>query len=124
MLKTTIILLIHINILFAATPNWVGTFNVDRTCDRNKCCCFDGQIVITSRNPNTLTLTAGVTGAAAYCGISHTLTFPKPIGFRTTITSDGDKMHFHLSNDGTHLSIDYEQEDFMRCAGNAVRTQG
>ncbi|CAF3384189.1 unnamed protein product, partial [Rotaria sp. Silwood2] len=108
----------------AATPTWTGTFNVDRTCDRNKCCCFDGQIVITSRSPSTLTLTAGVTGAAAYCGISHTLTIPKPTTFGTTITSDGDKIHLQLSKDSTSLSIDYEQEDFMRCAGNAVRTQG
>ncbi|CAF2029166.1 unnamed protein product [Rotaria magnacalcarata] len=121
MLKVTILIFVQISVLLAVTPNWVGSFNVDQTCDPDRCCCFHGQIIITNRYPTTYTLAAGVLGAASYCGTHHILSFPKPTGFTTMIVSDGDKFHFHLSKDSTKLSITYEQEDLARCVGNAIR---
>ena len=78
-------------------------------------------MVITNKYASTLTLTASVVGPHVYCGTSHTLTFPRPTGFSTAITSDGDKFYFRLNDESTHLSINYEQEDSMRCSGNAVK---
>lgn len=56
-----------------------------------------------------------------YCGTSHTLTFARPQTFNTMIVSDGDKFIFQLDKESTKLAITYDQEDSMRCYGNAVK---
>lgn len=56
-----------------------------------------------------------------YCGTAHTLTFPRPQTSNVMIVSDGDKFSFQLNSDGTRLSIVYDQEDSMKCFGNAVK---
>lgn len=105
----------------ASTPKWEGIYSIDNTCDPKRCCCFSSRLAITGRYPTTYTLTAGVSGLASYCGMSHTLTFRRPTGHTLSLESDGDQFDFRLSDDHETLYIDYKQEDKNTCSSVARR---
>jgi len=107
-------------------PNWLGTFNVDDSCNTNECCCLSEIATITKASDTQLLVTANVQGVACQQQLngstSVSILIPIPTdksGFQLTMNFLGSNNRFTLSSDSQYIAN--VNLDFPRCSGSANR---
>lgn len=110
----------------ADPPNWLGTFNVDNSCDENYCCCLSEQATITKVSDAQLLVTANVSGVPCREQLngstSIAVLLPVPTdqsGFQITTNFLGTNNRFTLNSDSQYIANVNLQ--YPRCSGMARR---
>ncbi|CAF2899624.1 unnamed protein product [Rotaria sp. Silwood2] len=106
--------------------NWLGTFNVDDSCDQNQCCCLSEQATITKISDTQLLVSAYVAGEPCQAQLngSRTIEVPIPIpkdknGFQITTIFLGTMNRFTLTYDNQYIANVNLQ--YPRCSGMGRR---
>ncbi|CAF2345377.1 unnamed protein product [Rotaria sp. Silwood2] len=112
--------------LSADLPNWLGTFNIDNSCNQAECCCLDEEATIVKINESQLLITANVAGLPCQAQLngSTTVSVPLPIpqdknGFQITTSFLGTLNRFTLSADSQYIA--HSNLQYPRCSGSAQR---
>jgi hypothetical protein len=112
--------------LSANPPNWLGTFNIDDSCDQNECCCLSEQATITKVSDTQLLVTADVSGVPCREQLNGSTTIavllPIPadkFGFQLTTNFLGTNNRFTLNSDSQ--SIANVNLQYPKCSGMARR---
>ncbi|CAF2732536.1 unnamed protein product [Rotaria sp. Silwood2] len=112
--------------LSANLPNWLGTFNIDNSCNQAECCCLDEEATIVKINESQLLITANVAGLPCQTQLngSTTVSVPLPIpqdknGFQITTSFLGTLNRFTLSADSQYIA--HSNLQYPRCSGSAQR---
>ncbi|CAF2501906.1 unnamed protein product [Rotaria sp. Silwood2] len=112
--------------LSANLPNWLGTFNIDNSCNQAECCCLDEEATIVKINESQLLITANVAGLPCQAQLngSTTVSVPLPIpqdknGFQITTSFLGTLNRFTLSADSQYIA--HSNLQYPRCSGSAQR---
>jgi hypothetical protein len=108
---STIVLLFFGVCRSADPPNWLGTFNIDDSCDQNNCCCLSEQATITKANDAQLLVTANVSGVPCREQLNGSTTIavllPIPTdksGFQITTNFLGTDNRFTLNSDSQYIA--------------------
>jgi hypothetical protein len=103
----------------SSTPNWIGTYQMDGSCDTSQCCCLINQIFVSE--PNTQILISGaVTGICANLPSTVALTAPIPTtSFQVLLSWYGEVLRFQLGQDNNYLSL--VNINYPYCSATAVR---
>ena len=130
-IKTIIVTIISLLLVgtFAAvsdSPNWIGTFNVDESCDQNECCCLAEQATITTATENQLLVSANVGGVPCHDQLNGSTTvsvlLPRPTGldgYQISTNFLGTYNRFTLSSDSQYIA--HVNLQYPRCSGMARR---
>lgn len=123
------ILLLSIVCKFTAladSPNWLGTFNVDESCDQNECCCLVEQATITAATDNQLLVSANVGGVPCHDQLNGSTTItallPQPTaqsGYQISTNFLGTYNRFTLSSDSEYVA--HVNLQYPKCSGMARR---
>ena len=123
---STIALLLFGICLSADPPNWLGTFNIDDSCDQSQCCCLTEQATITKANDAQLLVTANVSGVPCHEQLNGSTTIavfiPIPTdksGFQITTNFLGTNNRFTLNSDSQYIANVNLQ--YPKCSGSAHR---
>jgi len=123
---STIVLLLFGVCLSADPPNWLGTFNIDNSCNQNECCCLTEQATITKVNEAQLLVTANVSGVPCREQLNGSTTIavliPIPTdksGFQITTNFLGTNNRFTLNSDSQYIANVNLQ--YPKCSGMAHR---
>ena len=110
----------------ADSPNWLGTFIVDNSCNENDCCCLSEQATITKANDAQLLVTANVSGVPCREQLngstSIAVLIPIPTdksGFQITTNFLGTDNRFTLNSDSQYIANVNLQ--YPKCSGMARR---
>ena len=107
---------IHRSVL-VTSPNWIGTFSTTPLCDRNVCCCLDGEVQINQHAYFFMTISGKLAGQCK--GLpGFFLPTMKPSTFTTTLPIVGEVT---LSEDSSILSA--KSPLGSQCNGRAVRKE-
>ena len=108
------------------TSNWLGTFLVDDSCDRNQCCCLVEQARISKLSDSQLLVSTSVAGATCQqqSNASASVEIPIPIpqdkhGFQLTTLFVGSNNRFTLTYDSEYIANVNLQ--VPQCSGMARR---
>ena len=114
--------------LAADSPNWLGTFVIDDSCDRNQCCCLSEQATITKISETQFLVTGNVDGIPCQQQLngsrSVSVTIPIPTdksGYQITTPFLGTMNRFTLNADGQ--SIAHVNLQYPKCSAMARRAQ-
>lgn len=112
--------------LSSAVPNWLGTFNVDDSCNELECCCLTEQATISKASDTQLLITANVSGVPCREQLngSTTVSVLLPIpqdknGYQITATFLGTENRFTLNDDSQYIANVNLQ--YPKCSGMARR---
>jgi hypothetical protein len=121
LLLMTIIACLGIRVI-ANSPNWLGTFSIDDSCDQNECCCVTEQATITKASDSQLLISTNVAGVPCQEQLngSTTIAVLMPIpkdksGFQITTRFLGTYNRFTLNDDSQ--SIANVNLQYPRCSG-------
>ena len=110
----------------ADPPNWLGTFNLDNSCNENDCCCLTELATITKPNDVQLLVTANVSGVPCREQLngstSISVLIPIPTdksGFQITTNFLGTNNRFTLNSDSQYIANVNLQ--YPQCSGMARR---
>ena len=110
----------------ADPPNWLGTFNLDNSCNENDCCCLTELATITKPNDAQLLVTANVSGVPCREQLngstSISVLIPIPTdksGFQITTNFLGTNNRFTLNSDSQYIANVNLQ--YPQCSGMARR---
>lgn len=91
--------------------NWLGTFNIDDSCNQNECCCLAEQATITKINDTELLVSGRVAGATCPTQPNGSSTIEVPIsipqdknGFQITTNFLGTFNRFTLTYDSEYIA--------------------
>ncbi|UJR28002.1 hypothetical protein I4U23_009260 [Adineta vaga] len=92
-----------------AVSNWIGTFNIDDSCDQNECCCLSGQTKITKISDTQLLVAANIVGKTCPSDLNGSVEVPLAIpqdqnGFQTTTNFLGTNNRFTLTYDNQYIA--------------------
>ncbi len=123
---STIALLLFGVCLSADPPNWLGTFNIDNSCNENACCCLTEQATISKVSDALLVVTANVSGVPCRQQLNGSTTvavlIPVPMdksGFQLTTNFLGSTHRFTLNSDSQYIADVNLQSP--QCSGMARR---
>mgnify|MGYP001092208448 FL=1 len=109
------------------TPNWLGSFTLDDSCNQLECCCLAEQATISKASDTQYLVTAGVAGVPCREQLngSTTVAVLVPIpqeknGFQLTTTFLGTQNRFTLNSNSDYIANVNLQSP--RCSGMARRT--
>lgn len=112
-----------------ADNNWLGTFITDDSCDRNLCCCLNGEVKISKFGNEQLLVSGNVDGATCgpHLNRSTSVEIPIPIphdkhGFQLTTAFIGSINRFTLTYDNQFIANSNLQVPV--CSGMARRKRG
>ncbi|CAF1158680.1 unnamed protein product [Adineta ricciae] len=89
----------------ASTPNWIGKFQMDSSCDRSSCCCFTNQIILSQVSNNQLQLSGNVNGVCNNVPSTVTLTQSMPSGFQSNLIWAGQTIRVQLGLDNSYIAL-------------------
>ena len=123
----TSLVALFIGILFASdSPNWLGTFIIDESCNQNECCCLSEQATITKVSDTQMLVSGNVAGVPCQQQLngSTTISVPLPIpsdknGYQLTTNFLGTLNRFTLNGDSQ--SIANVNLQYPRCSGMGRR---
>ena len=108
------------------SSNWIGTFDVDGSCNQRECCCLSKQTKITKVSDTQLLVAGAVAGepCKAQLNGSTYIEVPIPIpqdkqGFQITTNFLGTTNRFTLTYDNAYIANTNLQ--FPRCSGTGKR---
>ncbi|CAF0898983.1 unnamed protein product [Adineta steineri] len=104
--------------------NWVGTYNVDDSCNQDECCCLSEQVKISKLSEAELLVSANIVGKTCPSELNGSIEVPIPTpqdksGFQTTTSFLGTMNRFTLSYDNQNIANVNLQ--FPKCSGMARR---
>ncbi|UJR38739.1 hypothetical protein I4U23_031404 [Adineta vaga] len=104
----------------SSTPNWVGTYQIDSSCDTSTCCCFTNQILLTTTSSSLLQLNGTLSGRCV--GSSNVVSYAvtMPTNFALGFTWYGQTLRVILSQDSSYLTLVDNTVGY--CSGTALRT--
>lgn len=110
------------------TSNWLGTFDIDDSCNQNECCCLADQATISKLNDREYLVSAAVAGVPCRAQLngSTTVQVPLPIpqdknGFQITTVFLGTNSRFTLTYDNQYIAnVNIESP---RCSGMGRRAK-
>lgn len=107
-----------------AVSNWIGTFNVDDSCNQNECCCLSDKATITKISETQLLISARAIGQTCPSELNGSVEIPIPMpqdknGFQTTVNFLGSMNRFTLTYDNRYIANANLQSP--RCSGMARR---
>jgi hypothetical protein len=112
--------------LSADVPNWLGTFNVDNSCNQLECCCLSEQATISKASDTQFLVSAHVSGKPCREQLngSTTVTVLLPMpqdksGYQITTTFLGTDNRFTLNEDSQYIANVNLQ--YPKCSGMARR---
>ena len=112
--------------LSADPPNWLGTFNIDDSCNQNECCCVSEQATITKASDTQLLVLANVNGVPCREQLNGSTTIavliPIPqdkLGFQITTNFLGTDNRFTLNSDSQYIANVNLQ--YPKCSGMGRR---
>ena len=108
------------------SSNWIGTYDIDDSCNQKECCCLSKQATITRVSDTQLLVAGAVAGepCKAQLNGSTYIEVPIPIprdkqGFQLTTTFLGTTNRFTLTYDNAYIANTNLQ--FPRCSGTGRR---
>lgn len=126
MIFSAVTLLVFGMCVSADTPNWLGTFTIDNSCNQNECCCLTEQATITQVSDTQLLVTANVSGVPCREQLNGSSTvavlIPVPAdksGFQLTTNFLGTDNRFTLSSDSQYIANVNLQ--YPKCSGSGSR---
>ncbi|CAF1373827.1 unnamed protein product [Adineta ricciae] len=104
----------------SSTPTWVGTYQVDSSCDSSTCCCFTNYIYLTTTSASLLQLNGTLSGRCVGSSnvVSYAMTMPT--NFALGFTWYGQTLRVILSQDSSYLAMVDNTVGY--CSGSALRT--
>ncbi|CAF2899642.1 unnamed protein product [Rotaria sp. Silwood2] len=109
-----------------AVSNWVGTFNIDDSCNQGECCCLSEQATISKKSDTEYLISARVAGTPCQAQLNGSSTINVPIpapqaknGFQITTTFLGTMNRFTLTYDNQYIANVNIQ--YPRCSGMGRR---
>ncbi|CAF3477758.1 unnamed protein product [Rotaria socialis] len=107
--------------------NWLGTFNVDDSCNQVECCCLSEQATISKLSDTQLLVTTRVAGETCKAQLNGSTTIEVPIpipqdknGFQITTNFLGTNNRFTLTYDNQYVANVNLQ--YPRCSGMGRRS--
>jgi hypothetical protein len=120
-----LISLVHV-CLSASSPEWIGTYEINNSCNQEECCCVAEQAIITKPSDTELLVTANVAGVPCREQLNGSTTvavlFPIPQdknGYQITMNFLGTDNRFTLSADSQYIANVNLQ--YPKCSGMAQR---
>lgn len=111
------ILIINLFISCVELQTWTGTFAWNNQCNSNYCCCYAGELIVTSSG-SSLVFTSGAIGCAS-SKTTTTLTNPYSYAF-TAKGARGSTITYSLSSDANTITV--QNDNYNYCGGRASRT--
>ncbi|CAF3339838.1 unnamed protein product [Rotaria sp. Silwood1] len=112
--------------LSATTPEWIGFYNVDNSCNQATCCCLSEQVKITKANNTHFLVEANVAGVPCQAQLSGATSISVPLlipqdknGFQITTMFLGTNNRFTLSADSQYIA--HANLQSPQCSGSARR---
>jgi hypothetical protein len=123
---STIVLFLFGVCLSEDPSNWLGTFNIDESCNQNECCCLTEQATITKASDTQLLVSANVAGVPCREQLNGSTTIavliPIPTdksGFQITTNFLGTNNRFTLNSDSQYIANVNLQ--YPKCSGAGRR---
>ncbi|UJR07298.1 hypothetical protein I4U23_011586 [Adineta vaga] len=104
----------------SSTPNWIGTFQMDSSCDTSTCCCFTNQIFLIQTSSNLLQLNGSLSGRCIGSTSLVSYALSMPTNYAVAFTWFGQAIRVILSQDNSYLAL--VDNNVGYCSGTALRT--
>ncbi|CAF1045328.1 unnamed protein product [Adineta steineri] len=104
----------------ATSPNWVGTYELDTSCDLTACCCLSNQLTMYTTSSNQIQVIGTLAGICTNVLASVSYAQTAPTGFTLSFPWSGAAIRIIMGQDNSYIGYVVGSNGY--CSGTGLRT--